>query len=65
MGRGGASTGWLSTSVPSTPGMIIKLRFAVWDTGDFKVDSTALIDRFTWSVAQSSAPSTKPTPVLF
>ncbi len=63
-GRGGGSTGWLTTSVPSAPGTIIKLRFAIWDTGDLKVDSTALIDRFTWSVEQPSTPSTKPTPVL-
>jgi hypothetical protein len=63
-GEGGASTGWLTTLVPAPPGAIITLRFAVWDTGDFKLDSTALVDRFVWSIEQPSAPMTRPTPVL-
>jgi hypothetical protein len=63
-GEGGAATGWLTTLVPAAPGAIITLRFAVWDTGDSKLDSTALIDRFGWSVEQPSAPTTRPTPVL-
>jgi hypothetical protein len=64
-GEGGASTGWLTTLAPSAPGSVIKLRFAVWDTGDLKMDSTALVDRFAWSVQQPSAPTTRPTPELF
>jgi hypothetical protein len=45
---GGASTGWLKTTVPVRPGQVIQLRFALWDTTDELLDSTALIDHFTW-----------------
>jgi hypothetical protein len=45
---GGASTGWLHTQAPIEPGEVITLRFAVWDTNDPILDSTALIDHFTW-----------------
>jgi hypothetical protein len=45
---GGASTGWLKTTVPVQPGQTITLRFALWDTMDAYLDSTALIDHFSW-----------------
>jgi hypothetical protein len=63
-GEGGASTGWLTTLAPATAGSIITLRFALWDTGDADMDSTVLIDRFSWSVQQPTAPTTMPTPIL-
>lgn len=43
-----AATGWLQTTAPVEPGSTIKLRFAVWDSGDGVLDSTVLIDNFTW-----------------
>lgn len=63
-GKGGASTGWLTTTAPVNAGSVITLRFAIWDTGDGKMDSTVLIDRFLWSIEQPTTPTTKPTPVL-
>ncbi len=49
-GKGGAATGWLNTTAPAFRGEIITVRFAIWDAGDGSLDSTALIDNFTWSV---------------
>lgn len=45
----GGATGWLVTSGNVTPGEIITLRIAVWDTSDHNLDSLALIDGFQWS----------------
>lgn len=45
---GGGSTGWLKTSAPVKPGETITLRFAIWDTTDSSLDSTALLDHFSW-----------------
>lgn len=60
----GASTGWPYTTVPVTKGEVVVLRFALWDTGDSDVDSTALIDNFRWSVEQPEL-RTVPAVVLF
>jgi len=46
---GGGATGWLKTTAPVEPGSVITLRFAIWDTGDPFLDSTALLDHFSWS----------------
>jgi hypothetical protein len=53
----GGATGWLTTSGNVKPGEIITLRIAIWDTSDNYLDSTALIDGFTWSV-DSTQPGT-------
>jgi hypothetical protein len=45
----GGATGWLVTSGNVTPGEVITLRIAVWDTSDHSWDSLALIDGFQWS----------------
>jgi hypothetical protein len=45
----GGATGWLVTSGNVTPGEIITLRIAVWDTGDHILDSLAVVDGFQWS----------------
>jgi hypothetical protein len=47
-GTGGGSTGWLKTSAPVRPGEEITLRFAIWDMTDASLDSTAIMDHFTW-----------------
>ncbi|MBA3459628.1 MAG: choice-of-anchor L domain-containing protein [Deltaproteobacteria bacterium] len=46
----GGATGWLVTSGNVTPGEIITLRIAIWDTSDHWWDSLAVIDGFQWSV---------------
>ena len=46
----GGATGWLVTSGNVTPGEIMTLRIAVWDTSDHAWDSLAVVDGFQWSV---------------
>ena len=46
----GGGTGWLVTSGNVKPGEVIKLRIAIWDTSDHRLDSLAVIDGFEWSV---------------
>ena len=41
-------TSWLATQAPVTGGEEFTIRFAIWDTGDDALDSTALIDGFEW-----------------
>ena len=53
----GGATGWLTTSGNVTPGEIIKLRIAIWDTSDHAFDSLAIVDGFQWSV-DSTEPGT-------
>jgi hypothetical protein len=66
-GQSHAATGWLTTTVnvdPSIRGKDITLLFAIWDSGDGALDSTALVDNFTWSTQPGkSMPVTKPTSV--
>jgi len=57
-----AATGWLVTQAAVQPGSTIKLRFAIWDSGDSTLDSTVLIDNFEWSVEASAKPVTEPVP---
>ena len=45
----GGATGWLTTSGNVTPGEIITLRIAIWDTSDHQRDSLALLDGWEWS----------------
>jgi hypothetical protein len=45
----GGGTGWLVTSGNVTPGEVITLRIAIWDTSDSAFDSIAIIDGFQWS----------------
>jgi hypothetical protein len=46
-----AATGWLATTSPiQQPGAPISLLFAVWDSGDGILDSTILLDNFTFDV---------------
>jgi hypothetical protein len=45
----GGATGWLETRGNVTPGEVITLRIAVWDTTDHVLDSMAVIDGFQWS----------------
>ena len=56
----GGATGWLVTSGNVTPGEIITLRIAIWDTSDSVLDSLAVVDGFQWSVD-----GTNPGTVIF
>ncbi len=48
MGETGGGTTWLQTQAPITPGDEFLIRFAIWDTGDQNLDSTAIVDNFQW-----------------
>lgn len=58
-------TRWLETEAPVTGGQEITLRFMIFDTGDDRYDSTALVDGFHWiarggAVAVGTAPVENP-----
>ena len=53
----GGATGWLTTTGNVTPGEIMTLRIAIWDTSDTDLDSLVALDNFKWS-AQASDPGT-------
>lgn len=57
-----AATGWLSTTAAIVPGEIIRVRFAVWDMFDEELDSTVLLDHFTWTLVEPTAPVTERPP---
>jgi hypothetical protein len=60
-----AATGWLKTTVPvdTVKGQDITLLFAIWDSGDGVLDSSALVDNFVWSVQPATGtPQTVPQP---
>jgi hypothetical protein len=59
--EGHAATGWLTTTTDVTPGSEITLRFAIWDSGDGVLDSTVLIDDFTWSTEPGNGTVTQPS----
>ena len=56
---GSAATGWLQTSSPVVePGGTISLHFAIWDSGDGILDSTVLLDNFTFDVDETATETT-------
>ncbi len=58
-GETGGGTGWLTMSGNVTPGEVMEIRFAVWDTSDHVFDSLVLLDNWVWSV-QASEPGVMP-----
>jgi hypothetical protein len=56
------STYWLETTAPVTPGQVISLRWAAYDSGDGVLDSTALVDNFQW-IANGGTVTVGTTPV--
>jgi hypothetical protein len=60
-----AATGWLTTTAPvdtaKKSDKRIKLRFAIWDSGDGILDSTALLDDFKWSAEPANGTQTLPS----
>lgn len=57
----GGQTAWLVTQAPIGGGEVFTIRFAIWDTGDHNLDSTVLIDGFSWIASGGTvAVGTKP-----
>jgi hypothetical protein len=54
----GGSTGWLTTTVPVTPGETITLTFSIFDKGDPILDSTVVIDNFRFGLQAAAQPMT-------
>ena len=57
-----AGTGWLVTKAPVTAGETIKLRWAIYDSGDGVLDSTVVVDNFRWLGEAPDNPQTQPVP---
>jgi hypothetical protein len=55
-----AATGWLRSLAPVVPGSTVRVRFAIWDSGDGNLDSTVLIDRLQWE--RDGETGTQPVP---
>jgi hypothetical protein len=57
----GASA-WLTTQVPVPSGKVMLLRFAIWDSADGILDSSAIVDNFEWSAEEGSGVVTQIDP---
>ncbi len=55
-------TAWLETQAPIAGDATFTIRFAIWDTGDMNLDSTAVVDNFQW-IAQGGTVVVGTTPV--
>ena len=62
---GGGATGWLESLAPISPGETITLKLLVWDTGDFRFDSSVLVDHVHWvTVDPVASPTTDRAPPI-
>ncbi|WP_437722970.1 choice-of-anchor L domain-containing protein [Sorangium sp. So ce861] len=61
--RRDGGTRWLKTRAPVRGGEEVSLRFILFDTGDNRFDSTALIDGFRW-IATGGTVSVETTPAV-
>lgn len=59
---GAGATPWLVSRAPVGGGSEVTLRFALWDTTDQALDSTVLLDGFTWLTGAAVAVGTGPQP---
>ncbi|NOU32427.1 MAG: hypothetical protein HOO96_31365 [Polyangiaceae bacterium] len=57
---GGGGTGWLQTQAPVEPGETITLEFMIWDTQDANLDSSVLLDHFTWQPGEVTVSTGRP-----
>ena len=56
----GGATGWLTSTAPVQAGETFTLEFMIWDTGDPFLDSSVLIDNFTWVEGQVAVSTGRP-----
>ena len=56
------ATSWLETKQAVVPGEEIRIRFAIWNTGDHWLPSTILLDDWQWSADPASGSSTDRPP---
>lgn len=56
----GGATGWLTSQAPVSPGEEFTIEFMVWDTGDAILDSSVLLDNFTWVEGEVTTATDRP-----
>ncbi|MBX3189572.1 MAG: choice-of-anchor L domain-containing protein [Labilithrix sp.] len=56
----GGATGWLTSQAPVQPGEEFTLEFIIWDTGDAILDSSVLIDNFSWGEGKVDVQTDRP-----
>jgi hypothetical protein len=56
----GGATGWLTSQAPVQPGETFTLELMIWDTGDGVLDSSVLLDNFTWVQGNVDTSTSRP-----
>jgi hypothetical protein len=56
----GGATGWLTSSAPVQAGETFTLDLIIWDTGDGVLDSSVLLDNFTWAEGAVTVSTDRP-----
>lgn len=59
----GGATGWLTSQAPVTAGETFTLELMIWDTGDARLDSSVLIDKFQWLGGNVTTTTSRPPDV--
>lgn len=57
---GGGATGWLTSQAPVTAGEEFTIEFMIWDAGDGILDSSVLLDNFTWVEGEVTTATDRP-----
>ena len=56
----GGATGWLTSQAPVNAGETFTLELMIWDTGDGVLDSSVLLDNFTWAEGAVTVSTDRP-----
>ena len=56
----GGATGWLTSQAPIHAGETFTLELMIWDTGDPFLDSSVLIDNFSWAEGEVTVGTDRP-----
>ncbi|HSO36264.1 MAG TPA: hypothetical protein VLT33_27240 [Labilithrix sp.] len=56
----GGATGWLTSQAPIQAGETFTLELMIWDTGDPFLDSSVLIDNFSWAEGDVTVSTDRP-----
>jgi hypothetical protein len=56
----GGATGWLTSSAPVNAGETFTIDFVIWDTHDGILDSSVLLDNFTWAAGAVTVSTDRP-----
>ncbi len=56
----GGATGWLTSQAPVQPGETFTLELMIFDTGDGVLDSSVLLDNFTWVEGEVTTATDRP-----